>query len=495
MNTTFPLSGGGWSKKENLLSGSGSLILHITIFVSIMIFTGLQKKPLPPPPKEVKVVKIKPQPVDMKRQSSKVSMPKIAKSSNVQEMAKTLLKEMPTQQSMTAPSAMTVAPQSMTAPSAPTSQNVSGGPVVIGPMKMPTMSSGGPAGPLGGSGVLGSGAAGPGDPNVKSAGGPAIAGLKTYVGGGGPAMGGGPSTSKGVPGVVGGLGRVGSPGAGIGAGIGSGRKTSSPDMGGVDFGDINTKSVAKHDREMGVAYNDNGLRNFVASKGGRLTARAGRYNAALRGQTISISLPSIASMGGVASSSFEIFQDVKTAYANLAGEVARRTGMKVDVAKKVPLSDEKILDSPILVFDDIRAFALKFAEREMLTRYLDGNGLILINVRHYDTGEHGFMYHITYELRKILRDRFELKTIPKNDIIFNTFYDLTEGTVPSRWAASPLTGVYINDRLSIIVCRNSYTSSMADENIHHPTPSGRELAYQLHVNILVYAALRKMGKI
>lgn len=487
-------------RQEDFIAGGGSLVTHLLV-AGVLLFLLNMHTPLPKPvPKEVKVVQVRPQPIDLNKTNRNISVPKLNLKKDSLDSAKNMLRNLPTDMNIPLP------PDPVVTPPPTIDRAIIRNPLGIAQPAQP------PGGPL--VGFLRPGPTNPAIPdrpdfdrrpghmtNPNMPYNPSVLpfNMKIYENGGYSVT----NTndrkkiSREVGSVFSNINNVVS-GSGSETAIAMIRRVGITAQPGIQLtaGDVEAKVV--HDKEMGIPTDNPALSAYSAplkQPNGKIGFKKGKYHEMLSGRTISISMPAISSMGGAGRSSIEIFQDVKSAYENLAGQVQRRTGMKVDLAKKIPLSDAKILDSPILILDDIRQFSFTHAERNNIREFVDRGKIVLINARHYDAGTNGFLYHIKYEFKKILKDEYDVVDIPKDHTIFNSFYDLRQGTVPSRWASIPITGIYVNDRLSIIICQNSYTNSIANEDMHHPTPSGTEMANQLLSNILVYAQLRQMGKV
>jgi hypothetical protein len=164
----------------------------------------------------------------------------------------------------------------------------------------------------------------------------------------------------------------------------------------------------------------------------------------------------------------------------------------LEFAKAREMTFAKIWEAPVVLASSTKTFGpFSKEEREKIRDYCERGGFLLFDDP-LATGESSFYQSVKKELAEIFPGR-PFKTIPRDDIIFRTFYMLSE--VSGRKLASPnLEGVQLDRRWVAIFSFNdllgSRLRSPSGDFALSVSPYGmeqRNLARRLFLNLMMYS--------
>ncbi len=179
--------------------------------------------------------------------------------------------------------------------------------------------------------------------------------------------------------------------------------------------------------------------------------------------------------------------------ARLAWEVRRRTSIaaKLETAS-VDATSSKLFDYPFIVWQGENAFApLPPKAIKNLKQHLQMGGTLLVDASD-GSASGGFMRSVVRELARIEPEE-QLRRVPSDHVLYRSFYlvDRHGGRVPSR---SYLEGLYIEDRLAVIITTNDLAGAMARDSFGEWTydvgaggETAREMTFRLGINLVMYA--------
>lgn len=182
-----------------------------------------------------------------------------------------------------------------------------------------------------------------------------------------------------------------------------------------------------------------------------------------------------------------------TGLSRLAWEIRKRTSIAIDleVAAADP-AQAAIFDFPLLVWQGDAAFpALPEQAIQNLRQHLRMGGTLLVDVS--DGLENGgFHRSVTRELKQVL-PAADIVRVPTDHVLYKSFYLLERhgGRVPTR---SFLEGVFVEDRLAVVISLNDLAGAMArDEfgewvyDVRAGGEATREMTFRLGLNLVMYA--------
>lgn len=182
--------------------------------------------------------------------------------------------------------------------------------------------------------------------------------------------------------------------------------------------------------------------------------------------------------------------DRKIALEQFVVESARLTNL--DFAKPIEANLDRLWESSFVLVSSARPFGpLSKDEREKIREYCERGGLLIFDDP-LATAESTFYQSVKAELQAIFPSR-PLKAIPKEDVLFRTFYILNE--VSGRKLASPyLEGVELDRRWVAVFSFNDLLGANLKSNsgdfAFSVSPYGieqRTLARRLFVNFEMYS--------
>ncbi len=128
-------------------------------------------------------------------------------------------------------------------------------------------------------------------------------------------------------------------------------------------------------------------------------------------------------------------------------DFTRETEIKVrPELVKVPLASHELFDHPMVVFTGEEKFALNEEERDNLRAYMQGGGFVIASA---GCSNPNWQDSFTSLMGDLLPDA-EFKPLPMDHPLFTTVYEIRSLKNKRRWAAKPLEGVYVDDRLVLV---------------------------------------------
>ena len=177
----------------------------------------------------------------------------------------------------------------------------------------------------------------------------------------------------------------------------------------------------------------------------------------------------------------------------LAWEIRKRTSVAVslDTGAADP-SQPEVFDHPFLVWQGDAAFPpLPESAVAHLRQHITMGGTLLIDVS--DAAPDGpFHRSVQRDLKRIFPDR-PLVRVPSEHVIYKTFYllDRHGGRVAAR---SFLEGIFVEDRLAVILSTNDLAGAMARDqfgeweyDVGVGDNATREVTFRLGINLVMYA--------
>ena len=177
----------------------------------------------------------------------------------------------------------------------------------------------------------------------------------------------------------------------------------------------------------------------------------------------------------------------------LAWEIRKRTSVAVDLdTKPVDPASDDVFDHPFLVWQGEGAFPpLSPTAVSHLRQHITMGGTMLIDVS--DAMPDGpFHRSVARELQRIFPDR-PLVRVPNEHVMYKTFYllDRHGGRVAAR---SYLEGIFVEDRLAVILSTNDLAGAMARDqfgewefDVGVGDQVTREMTFRLGINVVMYA--------
>lgn len=177
----------------------------------------------------------------------------------------------------------------------------------------------------------------------------------------------------------------------------------------------------------------------------------------------------------------------------MAWEIRRRTSIATSLeVATVDLTSEALFNEPFVVWQGDSAFPpFSAAAVNALRQYLNEGGTLLIDISDGIAGG-GFDLSMRRELSRIFPDT-PVVTIPADHVLYKAFYllDRHGGRVLTH---SYLEGVFVHNRLSVIISSNDLAGAVArDEfgaweyDVGASGNAAREMTFRLAVNVMMYA--------
>ncbi len=169
---------------------------------------------------------------------------------------------------------------------------------------------------------------------------------------------------------------------------------------------------------------------------------------------------------------------------NLAQEINRRTELQVQTHEVVlALSDEALFRHPFLFMTGHGNVSFSDEEVKKLRVYLKNGGFLYID------DDYGIDKSLRREIEKVFPDR-EFVEVPYEHEIYHSFYDLNslpkihkhDGKAPKGF------GIFVEGRMVLFYTyETNISDGWADPEVHGDLPEKREEAFQMGVNIFLYA--------
>lgn len=169
---------------------------------------------------------------------------------------------------------------------------------------------------------------------------------------------------------------------------------------------------------------------------------------------------------------------------NLAKEINKRTAIRVrEEDVHLSLSDEEIFRHPFLFMTGHGNITFSDEERERLRTYLLNGGFLYVD------DDYGMDEPFRREIKKAFPDK-ELLKVPFDHDIFHAVYDLEGVPKIHKHDDKPPEGfaLFEGERMILFYTFESNISDgWADPEVHRDPPEKREAAFQMGVNIFIYA--------
>lgn len=169
---------------------------------------------------------------------------------------------------------------------------------------------------------------------------------------------------------------------------------------------------------------------------------------------------------------------------NLAKEINKRTAIRVQEEDiHLSLSDEEIFRHPFLFMTGHGNITFSDEERERLRAYLLNGGFLYVD------DDYGMDEPFRREIKKAFPDK-ELLRVPFDHDIFHVVYDLEGVPKIHKHDDKPPEGfaLFEGERMILFYTFESNISDgWADPEVHRDPPEKREAAFQMGVNIFIYA--------
>ncbi len=169
---------------------------------------------------------------------------------------------------------------------------------------------------------------------------------------------------------------------------------------------------------------------------------------------------------------------------NLAKEINKRTAIRVrEEDVHLSLSDEEIFRHPFLFMTGHGNIIFSDEERERLRTYLLNGGFLYVD------DDYGMDEPFRREIKKAFPDK-ELLKVPFDHDIFHAVYDLEGVPKIHKHDNKPPEGfaLFEGERMILFYTFESNISDgWADPEVHRDPPEKREAAFQMGVNIFIYA--------
>ena len=170
---------------------------------------------------------------------------------------------------------------------------------------------------------------------------------------------------------------------------------------------------------------------------------------------------------------------------NLCREISRRTSLRAEEEEAVvSLADESLFNYPFIFLTGHGN--IKFVDREIrnLRTYLVSGGFL------YADDDYGMDEAFRREMKRVFPDE-ELVELPFDHDIYHIFYDFPAGLpkIHEHDEKSPQGfGIFHDGRLvAFYTYETNISDGWADPEIHNDPPDKREEAFQMGINIILYA--------
>lgn len=169
---------------------------------------------------------------------------------------------------------------------------------------------------------------------------------------------------------------------------------------------------------------------------------------------------------------------------NLAREINRRTAVRVrEEDIHLSLSDKELFRYPFVFMTGHGNVTFSSEEAERLRSYLLNGGFLYVD------DDYGMDEPFRREMKKVFPDR-ALIPVPFDHGIFHTVYDLEGVPKIHKHDDNPPEGfaLFEGERMMLFYTFESNISDgWADPEVHRDPPEIREAAFQMGVNIFIYA--------
>ncbi|TET19105.1 MAG: DUF4159 domain-containing protein [Candidatus Cloacimonadota bacterium] len=169
---------------------------------------------------------------------------------------------------------------------------------------------------------------------------------------------------------------------------------------------------------------------------------------------------------------------------NLAEEINERTELQVQTQEFVlTLSDEALFRHPFLFMTGHGNVSFSDEEVRKLRVYLKNGGFLYVD------DDYGIDESLRREIKKVFPEK-ELIEVPYEHEIYHSFYDFNslpkihkhDGKAPKGF------GIFMEGRMMLFYTyETNISDGWADPEVHRDLPEKREEAFQMGVNIFVYA--------
>jgi len=169
---------------------------------------------------------------------------------------------------------------------------------------------------------------------------------------------------------------------------------------------------------------------------------------------------------------------------NLAEEINERTELQVQTPEVVlTLSDEALFRHPFLFMTGHGNVSFSDEEVRKLRVYLKNGGFLYVD------DDYGIDESLRREIKKVFPEK-ELIEVPYEHEIYHSFYDFNslpkihkhDGKAPKGF------GIFMEGRMMLFYTyETNISDGWADPEVHRDLPEKREEAFQMGVNIFVYA--------
>jgi hypothetical protein len=177
----------------------------------------------------------------------------------------------------------------------------------------------------------------------------------------------------------------------------------------------------------------------------------------------------------------------------LAWEVRKRTSIAVELeVAGVDPTQDAVFDYPLLVWEGDAAFPTLPADAvAKLRQHLLAGGTLVIDIS--DGNPTGPFYSsVERELKRIFPER-SLGRVPTDHVVYKSFYLVDRHG--GRVSAQPfLLGIFIEDRLAVILSANDLAGAMSRDgfgqweyDVGAGGETAREMTFRLGLNIVMYA--------
>ncbi len=170
--------------------------------------------------------------------------------------------------------------------------------------------------------------------------------------------------------------------------------------------------------------------------------------------------------------------------SNLAQEINRRTEVRVNTREVVlSLSDEELFRYPFLFITGHGNIKFSDDEVERLRIFLSNGGFL------YADDDYGMDEALRREMKRVFPDN-ELIEIPYKHSISHSFYDLDALPKIHKHDGGPPKGFGIFDKGRLVffyTYETNISDGWADPEVHKDPPEKREEAFQMGINIFLYA--------
>ncbi len=169
---------------------------------------------------------------------------------------------------------------------------------------------------------------------------------------------------------------------------------------------------------------------------------------------------------------------------NLAQEINRRTEVRVNTREVIlSLSDEELFRYPFLFITGHGNIKFSDDEVERLRIFLSNGGFL------YADDDYGMDEALRREMKRVFPDN-ELIEIPYKHSIYHSFYDLDALPKIHKHDGGPPKGFGIFDKGRLVffyTYETNISDGWADPEVHKDPPEKREEAFQMGINIFLYA--------